>query len=69
MTAECVQQAAAHYSSAVELDGGNANLRAEAAAVDTVRAHIEQGALRNLRDTLRLSRVPLDLQWQRPCSC
>lgn len=45
MTAVWGQQAAAHYSSAVELDGGNANLRAEAAAVATVRAHIEQGAL------------------------
>jgi hypothetical protein len=37
-------QAAGHYARALALDPGNAALRAEAGAVDTVRGHVEQGA-------------------------
>lgn len=36
-------QASAHYARAVELDSGSAALRLEAAAVASVRRHIEQG--------------------------
>ena len=38
------KQASAHYARAVELDSGNPALRSEAAAVASVRRHIEQGA-------------------------
>ncbi len=39
-----VGQAAGHYARALALDPGNAALRAEAGAVETVRGHVEQGA-------------------------
>ncbi|KAK9836016.1 hypothetical protein WJX81_006398 [Elliptochloris bilobata] len=55
------EQASAHYARAVELDSGNAALRSEAAAVTTVRSHVEQG-------TALLDSDARTAQWHGDCA-